>query len=149
MRFRDLLSINYYRQKAKAGLLVIVIAALTFEGITLIQFYFSQSSIREEAERRAQSELETTKLEIIDVIDQTETGLRNSLWLAQWALQRPDSIVAVSRRVVENNPVIVGSTLALVPDYDPARPLFAPYVVRQGDSLVYKSLATEEYNYPR
>ncbi len=149
MRLRDLLSINYYRQKAKAGLLVIVIAALTFEGITLVQFYFSRSSIREEAERRAQSELETTKLEIIDVIDQTETGLRNSLWLAQWALQRPDSIVAVSRRVVENNPVIAGSTLALVPDYDPAHPLFAPYVVRQGDSLVYKSLATEEYNYPR
>ena len=149
MRLRDLLSINYYRQKAKAGLLVIVIAALTFEGITLVQFYFSRSSIRQEAERRAQSELETTKLEIIDVIDQTETGLKNSLWLAQWALQRPDSIIAVSRRVVENNPVIVGSTLALVPDYDPARPLFAPYVVRQGDSLVYKSLATEEYNYPR
>ena len=148
MKLKDLLSIRYFRERAKAGLLVIVVAAVTFEAVTLIQFYFSQREIRQEAERRAESELETTKLEIIDIIDQTETGLRNSLWLAQWALQCPDSIAAVSRRVVENNPAIIGSTLALVPDYDPARPLYAPYVVQQGDTLAFKTLATAEYNYP-
>ena len=126
MRLKDLLSIRYVRESAKAGLLSIVVAALTFEATTQIQFFFSAQGIRREAEMRAESELETTKLEIIDIIDQTEAGLRNSLWLAQWALSHPDSIPAVSRRIVENNPIVMGSSMALVPGYDPERPLPAP-----------------------
>ena len=150
MRLKDLLSIRYVRESAKAGLLSIVVAALTFEATTLIQFFFSAQGIRREAEMRAESELETTKLEIIDIIDQTEAGLRNSLWLAQWALSHPDSIPAVSRRIVENNPIVMGSSMALVPGYDPERPLHAPYVMRQEGTreLVYKQLATDEYDYP-
>ena len=54
----------------------------------------------------------------------------------------------VARRVVEDNPVVIGSTVALVPGYYSEHPLFSPYVCRENGELVVKSLATEEYNYP-
>ena len=130
--------------------MLVVVAAATLEITGLIQYYFSQRGIREEATHRAESQLELTKLKIIDIVDQTEVAVHNSLWLAQWALTLPDSLWAVSRRMVEENPVIVGSTIALVPGYDKKHPLFSPYCFQApGETAIrVSSLATEEYDYP-
>ena len=130
--------------------MLVIVAAVTLEATALVQYYFSQKGIREEATHRAESQLEFTKLKIIDIVDQTEVAIHNSAWLAQWALSVPDSIWAVSRRIVEDNPVIVGSTIALVPGYDKKHPLFSPYCFQApGESKVHvSSLATEEYDYP-
>ena len=131
------------------ALLLVVVAAITLEATALVQYYFSQKSIREEADLRAQSQLETTRTQIMDVIDQAEAAVRNSIWIAQWCLDYPDSLQLVCRRIVEDNPVVVGSTVALVPGYKAGKPLFAPYVFRNDSgALETRSLATEEYDYP-
>ena len=131
------------------ALLLVVVAALTLEATALVQFYFSQKSIREEANLRAESQLDATRNKILDVIDQAEAAVRNSIWIARWSLNYPDSLVRVCQRLVEDNPVVVGSTVALVPGYRARQPLFAPYVYRnEADSLVAVSLATPEYDYP-
>ena len=97
---------------------------------------------------RAESQLETTRIQIMDVVNQAEAAVRNSVWIARWCLDVPDSLQVVARRVVEDNPVVMGSTLALVPDYDKKHPLFSPYACRENGEIVIKSLATQEYNYP-
>ena len=136
------------RLSTRASLLLVVVAAVTLEATALIQFYFSQKGIKEEATMRAQSQLAVTKGKIMDIVNQTEAGVRNSLWIAQWSLDYPDSLQSVCRRLVQDNPVVMGSTIALVPGYLPSRPLFAPYVFEGPDGLSYRSLATEEYDYP-
>ena len=131
-----------------AGLLLVVVAALTLEATSLIQYRFSVKGLQEEASKRAETQLEATRNRIMDVIDQAESAVRNSVWIAQWCLNVPDSLPRVSTRIVEDNPVVLGSTIALVPGYNPILPLYAPYVYRQGDSLLFQSLATPEYDYP-
>ena len=139
---------NELRKSTGAGLLLIIVAALTLEATSLLQNYFSRKGMMEEAQMRAEGQLEATRLQIIDVTHQAEAAVRNSIWIARWCLDYPDSLVRVASRIVEDNPTVMGSTLALIPNYSRRRPLYAPYVCREADSLVTKSLATPEYDYP-
>ncbi len=150
MKAREALSKVFVQKSARAGLMLVLVAAFTLEATSIVQFVFSQRTIKEEATTKAESQLDATKLKILDIVDQAETAVRNSAWLAQWALEVPDSLYAVSRRILETNPIIVGSTVALVPGYDSKRPLYSPYCFRAhgSDKIDVSSLATEEYDYP-
>ena len=136
------------KQLAKPNILMILVAVVTLEATALIQYYFSLKGIREEAVMRAESQLETSRVRIMDVVNQAEAAVRNSVWIARWCLDVPDSLQVVARRVVEDNPVVMGSTVALVPGYYTLHPLFSPYACREGGRIVIKSLATEAYDYP-
>lgn len=137
-----------FSQSTWAGILLVGVAALTLEATSLIQYYYSVKALHEEASKRAETQLESTRNRIMDVIDQAESAVRNSVWIAQWCLNVPDSLPRVSTRIVEDNPVVLGSTIALVPGYNPMMPLYAPYVYRNGDRILFQSLATPEYDYP-
>ncbi|MBR1782707.1 MAG: SpoIIE family protein phosphatase [Bacteroidales bacterium] len=136
------------RKGARAGFLLVLVATLTLELTGLIQYYYSAKGIREEAQKRAESQLETNRTRIMDVVNQTEAAVRNSVWIAQWCLDVPDSLHRVAQRIVEDNPLVIGSTVALVPGYNKRRPLYSPYVCKGPAGLEFKSLATEEYDYP-
>ena len=136
------------KQLAKPGLLLIIIPVITLEATALIQYYFSLKGIREEAVMRAENQLKFTQGRIMGVVNQVEAAVRNSIWIARWCLDVPDSLQVVARRVVEDNPVVMGSTVALVPGYYSEHPLFSPYACWDDGKIVIKSLATEEYDYP-
>lgn len=135
------------RMVARQGLLLVLVAALTLEATSLLQFYFARKGLEEEATRRAQGELELTGLRITSVLDQVEAAVRNNVWSVRETLARPDSLWMVPNRIVRDNPVIIGSAVALVPGYSRRRPSFAPYVCRENDTLQLKTLATEAYDY--
>lgn len=139
---------KFRRNFVRKGSLFVIVAAVTLEATSIIQFYFSRSGMTEEAGLRAESQLEATENRIMDVINQAETAIRNSVWIAQWSLDYPDSLMSVCRRIVEDNSVIMGSTVALVPGYLNKHPLFSPYVCEDADSLRFLSLATPDYDYP-
>lgn len=134
----------------RVGLLLVVIAIITLEATGIIQYYFSQQGIKQEASLRAKSELKSAKNEIMGIVEQAEGAVRNSLWIAEWCLENPDSLVRVPQRVVDNNAVVMGSTIALIPGFDEKRPLYAPYTTQDPESgkINNLSLATEEYDYP-
>lgn len=137
------------RRSAWVGVLTLILAAAMLEATTLIQFFFAQRALDEEASSRAETQLDATRNKIMDMIDQAESAVRNSEWIAQWTLTCLDSSERVCSRIVETNPVIYGSTIALVPGYSRERPLFSPYVYRSpADTLTTVSLATLEYDYP-
>ena len=140
--------LSFLRRSTLEGLILVIVAALTLEATSLVQYFFGMKGLREEAALRAEGQLEATRSKVSDVINQAESAVHNSIWVAQWCLDVPDSIPRVSQRIVEDNPVVVGSTIALVPGYIPRLPLYSPYVFRDGDSLVFRSLATPEYDYP-
>ena len=148
MSLRESINNVIPKRSAWAGLMLVIVAAVTLEATSLIQSYYARQGLREEASKRAETQLEASRNKIMDVINQTETAVTNSIWIAQWCLDYPDSLERVCKRLVVDNPVIAGSTIALVPGYSRRRPLFSPYVCHSGDTLALKSLATEEYNYP-
>ena len=148
MKLKQTIDELFLKQSLRKGLLVVFVAAITLAGTSFIQYYFSVKGLQEEASKRAESQLEATRNEIMDIINQVETAVRNSVWIAQWCLDYPDSIPRISERLVQDNPVILGSTMAFVPGWDPQHPLYAPYVHREGDQLILHSLATPEYDYP-
>ncbi len=142
---------KFLGKSARAGLLVIVIAIITLEATGIIQYVYSQRGIKEEASHRAQSELQSATNKIMDIVNQAEGAVTNSLWVAEWCLDvSPDSLMRVPQRMVEINPVVVGSTIALVPGYSKKHPLYSPYATRNLESGVIEtlSLATESYDYP-
>ena len=130
------------------GLMLVIVAAVTLEATAVIQYYFSRRGIHEEATKRAESQLESTQNKILDVINRTEAAVENNAWIARWCLDVPDSLARVAELIVRNNPIVIGSTVALVPGYSRKLPLFAPYALRNGDGVSVKSLATAEYDYP-
>ena len=134
----------------RARLMLVIVATITLEVTAIIQFVYAQREIKREASLRAKSELESAEHKIMDVVNQTEAAVRNSIWVAEWCLENPDSLVRIPQRVVSENPVVVGSTMALVPGYSATYPLYAPYVARdlETDELRLLSLATDEYDYP-
>jgi sigma-B regulation protein RsbU (phosphoserine phosphatase) len=138
-------------KSARAGLLVVVIAIVTLEATSITQYLYSQRGIKEEASQRAQSELQSATNKIMDIVNQAEGAVTNSLWVAEWCLETsPDSLMRVPQRVVEINPVVVGSTIALVPGYNKKYPLYSPYATRNLETgeIETLSLATDSYNYP-
>ena len=136
------------RKSIGTGVLLVVVAALTLEATSLLQNYFTRQGLRDEAQMRAESQLETTRLQIVDATHQAEAAVRNSIWIARWRLNYLDSMPLVASRIVEDNPTVMGSTVALVPNYSRRHPLYSPYAYRDGDKILTKSLATPEYNYP-
>ena len=126
---------------AKRGLLIIIVAVLTLETTSLLQYFSSEKILRDEAGRRAEGQLEATELHILNVMNQVETAVNNSVWSVEQQLNRPDSLAAVTVRLVQNNPVICGSTVALVNQQ------LAPYSYDAGGEILSSTLATAEYDY--
>ena len=134
----------------RARLLLLIVATLTLEATAIVQFVYAQREIKREASQRAESELKSAEHKIMDVVNQAEAAVRNSIWVAEWCLENPDSLERIPQRVVSENPVVVGSTMALVPGYSPKDSLFAPYAAKDLETgeIRMLSLATEEYDYP-
>lgn len=136
------------KRSALAGMLLVFVAALTLEATSLVQYIFARRGLEAEASNRAETQIEATHNNIMDIINQAEAAVRNSMWVAQWSLAHTDSLHRICERIVGDNPVIMGSTVALVPGYDSRHPLLAPYCCRTCDTLTTLSLATQEYDYP-
>ena len=130
------------RLATRQGLLVVIVCLLTLEATALLQYYYSRKILSEESTRRAQGQLEATELHILNVLDQVETAVRNSQWSVEQQLTQPDSLSAVTVRLVASNPVICGSTVALK-DH-----MLAPYSHEAEGTILTSTLATEEYDYP-
>lgn len=134
----------------RARLMLVIVATLTLEATAIIQFVFAQREIKQEASLRAESELKSAENKIMDIVNQAEAAVHNNIWIAEWCLENPDSLTRIPQLVVGKNPVVVGSTIALVPGYLEKKPLYAPYAAKDLNTGEIKmlSLATEEYDYP-
>ena len=149
MKLKDCIHRLSERRTFPTAVLMVLVAALTLEATSLIQTYFGMKTLRSEASMRARNQLDLIESKIMDVINQAEAGVRNKVWIAQWGLDHPDSLSSVSRLLVEDNPVLMGSTVALIPGFDSKHPLLAPYNFWNDEhKMIQRSLATEAYDYP-
>ncbi len=129
------------RFAARQGLLLVLVSVLALEATSIVQYIFSYNILSQESNGRAQGQLEATALHITGVMDQVETAVKNNVWSVQQQISNVDSLEAISRRLVQLNPVICGSTVALV------NKNVAPYCWDEGGEIKAGTLATEEYDY--
>jgi sigma-B regulation protein RsbU (phosphoserine phosphatase) len=138
-------NLKYARQAAAT----IIVALATLEATFLIQYFASRKAIAEEATNEAESQLEATNLRISVVLDQVEAAVRNNVWPVRKTLAAPDSLWSLARRIVECNPSVYGSAIALMENYIPEKGrFFSPYAYRNGDRIDTIQLGKESYGYP-
>ena len=123
--------------KNKSGVVIIVTVAVLLEIIFLVEYIFAHKGIREEVEHKAETELRVKNLEIQKVMVAVETAISNTVWAAERNIDEPDSLYSVSRRVLMQNPIIVGAAVMFVADYYPEKGRwYEPYVARREDGIL-------------
>ena len=132
----------------RSSLAIIVTAAVLVEATTAIQYYYAEEGIRQEVEHRAESELKAKSLEIRNVMDVVEVAVENMAWAVEQRLSQPDSMLAVTQKLLADNEYIVGSAVAFEPYYYKGKGRqFSPYTYKHDGTTTSKQLGTDQYDY--
>ena len=137
--------------KDKTSIAIIAIAAILLEATSLIQYWYSREGIREEVVHRAQTELKVKSLTIKNATLEVETAARNMIWVVEENLQYPDSMYSVIRRLLVNNPNILGCGIIFKPNYYQSKGYwYEPYGARRDNGVIETTqLASENHDYTK
>lgn len=134
--------------RTKTSLAVIVTAAVLVEATSGVQYWFAKKGIQEEVEHRAESELRAKSLEIQNVMNTVVVAVRNMAWAVEQRLAQPDSMLAVTQKLLADNEYIVGSAVAFEPYYYKEKGRqFSPYTYKHDGTTTSKQLGTDRYDY--
>ncbi len=103
--------------RSHGGLWILICAALVLEATACVQYFYSREGIKKEVERRAVSELCRAELEINVVTAQVEMAVKTMAILAERDLQSPDSMLSITRLMVERTPDMAGAAIAFKEGY--------------------------------
>lgn len=112
---------------------------------TLLQAVFTWKSINDELENRKKMEVNVQN-ERIDALKQSVASIvENSAPAFEQELENPKQITQLLTNMMRQNPELLGSAVAFVPDYHSEQGrLYAPYVYRENDIIRTKVL---KYDY--
>ena len=136
--------------QARSGLLIVVVAAALVELVSVVQYLYAREGIREEVQQRAESELRVKSLEIKNMMTSVEVALQNMAWAVEQNIDRPEQAAEMCRRIVSNNPQIVGCGLAFVADYFPRRGRWCELYIlgnAEGEAGEVKQIGSADHDY--
>lgn len=129
----------------KLDITVLVLSVLIFALSLGVLYQHSGNAIKEEALQRATILLHTTAQRLASLLGTIETATTATSWMITESWQ-PDSLLALSRRVVTLNANVNGCSITAEPDEFPQLGrYFSAYTIRQGDSIV--TVREKPYNY--
>ena len=140
----------YLFRSFSARLSFFIFLVSTFVFILTFWVYYgsARAEVEEEASKRAQSTVSNAILKIENVLDLVEVAVENMSWIISKHVEESDYMFSATRRLLENNPFIFGSSIAFEPSFYPEKGvMYAPYSYREGDSIKSKQLGTEHYDY--
>ena len=130
---------------AKLSLSILLLAIPIFILSLGILFVQSRNIIKKEAMEHAKSLLNTTMQRLDRNMMAVETATDINDWEITENLQ-PDSLLALTRRVVTRNPHVDGCSISMEPDVFPQiGRYFSVYTVRETDTIT--SVIEQEYEY--
>ena len=138
---------NYIKQRLilRLGLQILIIVGLVFGAFLSYVFYETREYAKKEAIAHATLVLDTTVLRINTIMEQVEVATASMEPLIQKHL-KPDSLLAYSRRMLEQNPDVLGFTIAMEPNFFPEKGRrFSAYSLRKGDSIT--TIVENNYEY--
>ena len=122
--------------------------AIIFAAIFIVLSIYTQKVVKHSAEEQSQKALAANVVNIRQMLLQTENTLHEAEWMVYRYIDTPDSLYLVTQHILQENPIIVGSCVALVPENDLSKhQSFAPYSCVINKEIVNKQLGTEEYDY--
>ena len=134
----------------RVSIAILITAAALMLLISGIQQYSARKQIRSDLERNAEMELVIKSMDLKHSLEDVELALRNRSWEFERFLPYPDSLFAVTRRIVEENPNFDGCCIAVVPNYYPEKGrLFEPYTAHRGEVIETVQLGSEEHDYSK
>ena len=130
---------------SKLNLSILVMAIPIFLLSMGLLFLKSRNDIYQEGEQSAFSALNTSMQQVRKYMMAVETATNSNLWLIEENFQ-PDSLLAISNRIVRLNIHVSGCSITAEPNMFPSvGRYFSAYTIREGDSIVTQREA--EYDY--
>ena len=119
------------------GLAAIIAAALFLEITSGVMNYLNHNIIQDTMERLVEQEMNSIAFRIHNQLSKVEVTLDNMAWVVKEDLAKSDSMYVITRRMVENNPAILGGTISFVPNYYPEKGYwFEPFAGRRADGTI-------------
>ena len=123
--------------KRHLGLVAIIAAALLLEITSSVMNYINHNIIQDTMERLVEQEMNSIALRIHNQLSKVEVTLDNMAWVVKEDLAKSDSMYVITRRMVENNPAILGGTISFIPNYYPEKGYwFEPFAGRRADGTI-------------
>ena len=128
---------------------VLIVSAFIFAITFTLFLRMSANKMREEASDHAHSELSNTIHQIDAILKAVEIAVENTAWTVSKNLGSPDSLYAITERLLKNNEFIYGSAIAFEPNYYKSEGhYFSPYSYRgRNGNIRSRQLGTETYDY--
>lgn len=139
-----------YNKSFSAKLSFYVISFITVLSVILfgIFYHYSTKTLSQEAEDKIQTMAEVANLKVSALLSKVEKIPDNLGWMIVAYVKNPDSLFAITRRIVKENEEIFGCAIAFEPYYFPGKGhYFAPYSFMSGDTVKTMQVGSEDYNY--
>ena len=134
-------------KKSRSGVWVILVAAAVLEAISCTMYFTSRAAIRDEAKRRAQTELRKAELEIQLHTIEAETAAKSLALMVQKHLNQPQMIYEDTRLAVSAMRENTSLAVAFVPDYFPGQPFFEICSSRfSADSIFTRNIGSADHD---
>ena len=136
----------------RLSLYVLSFTLVVFTTIMVLFYSLSREKVTNYAFERTHGLLSNLATQVSSQLMSVETTIDQATWIVKANIHHPDSLQHIVTSVVENNPLIVGSGIAFVPDYykDKGK-YFMPYAsFRNGkdQDIIYQVLGSQHYDYP-
>ena len=132
------------------GIVIIVMAALLLELVSVVQYYYTHRLLEKELDKRAESELRIKAMMVTGTLNVMQNTLKEHLWDVERNISHADSMFEAAKRTIMVNPEVMGCFMAFVPDYYSEKGrLFEPYAYKYDGHIHTRNLAEKEgVDYP-
>lgn len=114
-------------KSSKVSITLIVVAAVLSQIFSLAQYFYTRNAVRKHTAEQTAYNL-THLQRIVNLKSNVETAVQNAMGDVQINLQDPDKFYGIVTRLVMRNPHIVGSAVAMKPNFYPQKDsLYAPF----------------------
>lgn len=136
----------------RLSIYVLSFTLIVFATIMVLFYKYSHDKVTNYAIERTHGLLNNIAGEINSQLRSVETTINQSVWIVERNMNRPDSLHHIIASVIKNNPLIVGSGIAFVPDYYKEKgKYFMPYASvdsNKDHQITYQTLGSQNYDYP-
>lgn len=133
----------------RLSIYVLSFTLIVFATIMGLFYKYSHEKVTNYAIERTHGLLNNIATEITGQLRSVETTINQSVWVLERNINQPDSLHNVITAIIKNNPLIVGSGIAFVPDYYKEKgKYFMPYVSYRNNKINYQVLGSQNYDYP-
>ena len=128
---------------------VLIVSAIIFSVTFGVFVRMAANRVRQEATKRAHSELSNTIHQIDAVLNAVETAVENTAWLVPYRLSSPEFMYAITERLLQNNDFIYGAAVSFEPNYYASQGhFFSPYSYRDEKGNIKSiQMGNETYDY--